>query len=232
MAALQPLRHALLSSIGVDHGFGLRGLRGLAELAGLRCPRQVHGIAVATAQQCAGQDPPPEADAVISEEIGVRIAVVTADCLPILLAGDRGRVVAAVHAGWRGLAGGVISACLAALRERLEKSERVAAVIGPHIGKCCYEVDEPLLGALEERFSEALPRALHQSRTDHARLDLGLLAREALRAEGVENDRIGFVEGACTACDAERFYSYRRDGPETGRLVHFIAAGAQIAEEG
>jgi len=227
VAAPEPLRHALLSSIRVDHGFGLRGL---AELAGLRCPRQVHGAAVATAQQCAGQGPPPEADAVISEEVGVRIAVVTADCLPILLAGDRGRVVAAVHAGWRGLAGGVISACLAALRERLGKSEKVAAVVGPHIGKCCYEVDEPLLGALEERFSETLPRALRQSRPGHARLDLGLLAREALHAEGVESDRIGFLEGACTACDAERFYSYRRDGSETGRLVHFIAAGTQIAE--
>ncbi len=227
MNAPQPLRHALLSNIGVDHGFGQRGL---AELAGLRCPRQVHGVAVAIAQQCAGQDPPPEADAVVSEEIGVRVAVVTADCLPILLAGDRGGVVAAVHAGWRGLAGGVISACLATLRERLGKSEGVAAVIGPHIGKCCYEVDEPVLGAFEERFSETLPRALRQTRPGHAQLDLGLLAREALRAEGVESDRIGFLAGACTACDAERFYSYRRDGPETGRLVHFIAAGTRIAE--
>ncbi len=227
MSALQPLRHALLSNIGVDHGFGLRGL---AKLAGLRCPRQVHGVAVATAQQCAGQDPPPEADAVVSEQIGVRVAVVTADCLPILLAGDRGRVVAAVHAGWRGLAGGVISACLAALRERLGKSEGVAAVIGPHIGKCCYEVDEPVLGAFAERFSETLPRALRQTRPGHAQLDLGLLAREALRAEGVESDRIGLLAAACTACDSERFFSYRRDGPETGRLVHFIAAGARIAE--
>jgi len=225
VAAVQPLRHALLSNIGIDHGFGQRGV---ADLAGLRCVRQVHGVGVVTAQQCAGQGSPPEADAVVSEEIGVRVAVRTADCLPILLAGDRGRVVAAVHAGWRGLAGGVISACLAALRERLEESERVAAAIGPHIGKCCYEVDEPVLGAFEERFSETLPRALHPTRPGHARLDLGLLARAALRAEGVESDQIGFLEGACTACDAERFYSYRREGPETGRLVHFISAGAPI----
>jgi len=225
VSAPQLLRHALLSSIGVDHGFGLRGF---AEPAGLRSPRQVHGVAVATAQQCAGQGPASEADAVVSEEIGVRIAVLTADCLPILLAGERGRVVAAVHAGWRGLAGGVISACLAALRERLGKSERVAAVIGPHIGKCCYEVGEPVLDAFDERFSEILPRALRRTRPGHARLDLGLLAREALRAEGVESDSIGFLEGDCTACDAERFHSYRRDGSEAGRLVHFIAAGASI----
>jgi YfiH family protein len=225
--ATLPLRHALLSSIGVDHGFGLRGL---AEPTGLRCPRQVHGVSVVTAEQCAAQDSRPEADAVVSEQIGVRIGVVTADCLPILLAGDRGRVVAAVHAGWRGLAGGVIGACLLALRERLGRSEKVSAVIGPHIGRCCYEVDEPVLAAFEERFSKTLPSASRPTRPGHARLDLGLLAREALRAEGVESGRIGFLAGACTGCDAERFFSYRREGPETGRLVHFIAARASPAE--
>jgi YfiH family protein len=187
----------------------------------------VHGVAVATAKQCARQGSPPEADAVISEEVGVRIAVVTADCLPILLAGDRGCVVAAVHAGWRGLAGGVINACLAALRERLGKSETIVSVVGPYIRKCCYEVGEPVLDAFEERFSKALPSAMRQTRPGHAHLDLGLLAREALRAEGVESDQIGFLEDACTACDAERFYSYRRDGTGTSRLVHFIAAGAR-----
>jgi len=226
--APRPVRHALLSNIGVDHGFGVRGL---AELAGLRRPRQVHGVAVATAAQCAPDKPAPEADVVISEEVGVRIAVVTADCLPILLAGDRGCVVAAVHAGWRGLAAGIIGACLAALRDRLGKSESVVAAIGPHIGKCCYEVDEPVLAAFEERFADDLPSAVRETRPGHARLDLGLLARRALRAGGVGSDQIGLLEGVCTACDADRFYSYRRDGPETGRLVHFIAAGAG-AEKG
>jgi copper oxidase (laccase) domain-containing protein len=91
-------------------------------------------------------------------------------------------------------------------------------------------VDGPVLDAFEERFSEILPRALRQTRPGHARLDLGLLAREALRAEGVESDWIGFLEGDCTACDAERFHSYRRDGSEAGRLVHFIAAGTLTAE--
>ncbi len=186
----------------------------------------MHGVAVVSDQQCAGRGPAPQADAIVSQQIGVRIGVLTADCLPILLAGDRGGAVAAVHAGWRGLAGGVIGAGVAALRARLASSEGIAAVIGPHIGRCCYEVDEPVIEAFEERFSETLPRALLPTRPGHARLDLGLLAREALRAEGVADDRIGFLEDDCTACDAQRFHSYRRDGREAGRLVHFIAAGA------
>ncbi len=224
MSAPEPLRHPLLSHLGVDHGFGLRGFAGPP---GLRRPRQVHGISVIRAQQFAAQGPPPEADAVVSDQPGVRIAVVTADCVPILLADDDGRLVAAVHAGWRGLAGGVVDACMAALRERTGSAKKVAAVIGPHIGACCYEVDEPVLDAFRARFSAALPRAVRPTRPGHAALDLGLLAREALLAAGVSARRVGSLEGACTACDAERFYSYRRDGPKTGRLVHFIAAGVR-----
>jgi len=230
MSTVQPLRHPLLSSLGIDHGFGLRDC---VEPADLRRPRQVHGISVVDAQQCSAREPGPEADAVVSELIGVRIAVVTADCLPILLAGDRGRVVAAVHAGWRGLACGVIEAGLRALQQRLRArggSDRIRAVIGPHVGMCCYEVDDPVLAALSRRFSETLPGALCPTRPGHARLDLGFLAREALRAGGVASEQIGLLEGTCTACDAGRFYSYRREGPETGRLVHFISARASIAE--
>ena len=223
MNSLLPLRHRFLSDVGVEHGFGLRSL---PEPPGIRRPRQVHGVAVATAQQCA-LEPPPEADAVVSEQVGVRIAVVTADCVPILLASESGSAVAAVHAGWRGIARGVIGAGVSALRLRVARPERITAVIGPHIGPCCYEVDEPVMDALTDRFSSVLPDASRKTRPGHVRLDLGLLARAALAAGGVEPDQIGSLPDVCTACNPERFHSYRRDGAKAGRQIHFIAAGVE-----
>ena len=221
MSSLQPLRHRLLSDVGVDHGFGFRGL---LEPAGIRRPRQVHGAAVATAQQCA-VEPPPEADAVVSEQIGVRVAVATADCVPILLASESGSAVAVVHAGWRGIARGVIGAGVSALQLRVARTERITAVIGPHIGPCCYEVDEPVVEALANRFPDALPSASRTTRPGHVLLDLGQLTRVALAAGGIESGRVGSLPDVCTACDPERFHSYRRDGAKAGRQIHFIAAG-------
>ncbi len=222
MSSLQPLRHCLLKDVGVDHGFGLRGL---LEPPGIRRPRQVHGVAVATAQECA-LEPPPEADAVVSDQIGVRIAVATADCVPILLASESGSAVAAVHAGWRGLARGVIGAGVSALRLKVARRERINAVIGPHIGPCCYEVDEPVVDALADRFPIALPDASRKTRPGHVLLDLGLLAHAELAAGGIEPSQIGSLPDVCTACSPERFHSYRRDGAMAGRQIHFIAAGA------
>jgi YfiH family protein len=214
------LRHPLLSEQGVEHGFGHRDAQPLAVYR----PRQVHGVAVVTAQQCFEQ-PAPEADAIVSDRGGVRIGVLTADCVPILIAVEAGRAVAAVHAGWRGLAGGVIGAAVAALSWRAPQS--VCAVIGPHVGSCCYEVDAPVLDALAERFSDALPAASRATRVGHVLLDLGLLARDALRTAGLPDARIGSIPDACTACQPDRFHSFRRDGSAAGRLTHFIAAKVQ-----
>jgi copper oxidase (laccase) domain-containing protein len=134
--------------------------------------------------------------------------------------------VAAIHAGWRGLAAGVIGAGVAALRAEAGAHARLVAVIGPHIGACCYEVDEPVLGALAPVFGGRLAPQLAATRPGHARLDLGGLAREALLAAGVPADALGALPRACTRCDAERFHSHRRDGAAAGRLHHFIAACA------
>jgi len=209
-----PLRDPLLSERGVEHGFGLRGDPGPSDL---ERPRQVHGTGVhevAVPGDAAGV----EADVIVCNLPGVAVGVVTADCVPILLASADGRSVAAIHAGWRGLCAGVVAAGVAALPE-----PPAAAAIGPHVGACCYEVDAPVLEAVAARFGpEPPPGAVWPGRAGHAALDLGSLAAAELVGAGVPGSAIGRATVACTACDSERFHSYRRDGPRSGRLVHFV----------
>jgi hypothetical protein len=219
---VSPLQHPLLAERGIDHGFGVRGARSPANLV---LTRQVHGARIATEDECAG----PSwlaADGIVGVTPGVPVAVVTADCVPILLADVGGTAVAALHAGWRGLAAGVIAAGVAALGRLVGGPSPLVAAVGPHIGPCCYEVDAPVIDALREGEVPALEAALRPTRPGHAALDLGRIAREALLAAGLARDFVGALPGACTHCDPERFHSYRRDGPAAGRLVHYIAAGS------
>lgn len=216
------LRHPLLEALDVAHGFGTRGS---PAPAGLLRPRQVHGAHVwvnATATAAA----PGEADAIVSAEPARAVGIATADCLPILLASRDGELVAAVHAGWRGLAQGVIPAAVATLGRLAGGRPGLVAALGPHIGPCCYEVDEPVLGPLRERFGAGFEPALGAGRPGHAWLDLGALGRVALLEAGLDPADIGLLPDACTHCDARRFHSYRRDGPRAGRLLHFVAARA------
>ena len=209
------LEHPLLAAAGVRHGFGLRAS---PERPGVRRARQVHGARVVRADEASELG---EADAMLATRPGVEVGVVTADCVPVLVAA--GGAVAAVHAGWRGLAGGVIPSALAALREASAGAAPRAAV-GPCIGPCCYEVDAPVLDAMRQRFGPALDAALAPSRPGHARLDLARLARAALVAAGCAPGAVGDFTGACTRCDPERFHSFRRDGAAAGRLLSWIEA--------
>jgi len=208
------IEHPLLRACGVGHGFGTRGD---AAPPGLLRPRQVHGARVVQAQECA---PGIDADAVVTRAARP-IGVVTADCVPVLAATAGGRAVAAIHAGWRGLAAGVIEAGIDALQREAAR-EPLYAVIGPHIGPCCYEVDAPVLNALRH-FDAHLDAATTACRPGHHQLDLGTLARAALLRAGVSPRAIGAIASSCTSCDAQRFHSYRRDGSRAGRLVHWIA---------
>jgi YfiH family protein len=187
----------------------------------------VHGIDVVQATRSG--EPPGAADAIVSGVPGLCIAVVTADCVPILLADARGHAVAAVHAGWRGLARGVIPRAVAALRQALPPSADLRAVVGPCIGACCYEIDEPVVVAMQPRFGAELGGAARGHGDGHALLDLALLARADLLREGVSPEVIGGFPAACTRCDPDRFHSYRRDGARAGRLLHWIAAGTPQA---
>ncbi len=207
------LRHPALA---VDHGFGTRGA---SEPAACLRPRQVHGNTVVTVAADT-RAPLGEADAVVSTTAGQVLGVVTADCVPILVA--QPGAAAAIHAGWRGLARGVIGAALSALDRTAGPSAERVAVIGPHICAHHYEVDAPVREALASDFGGALEAAFAPTRPGHWALDLGALARDALQRGGLSPHRAVALPDSCTFRDAARFASRRRDGPGGERLVHWI----------
>lgn len=170
--------------------------RRVAGLAGVPVfgARQVHGTGVSIPTRAARE----EADAVVIEGEGRAALVLTADCLPIAVATEH--AVAMVHAGWKGLAEGVIEAALDALAPGVP----VVAAIGPSAGGCCYEVGDDVRSALGEEPVGA-PRTI----------DLRAIAARRLRAGGVAT--VHDVD-LCTMCTApDLFFSHRRDGPATGR---------------
>jgi YfiH family protein len=210
------IRHPLLARQA--HGFGTIGCeapRGLVRV------KQVHGRVVLRATR-ASDAPLGEADAIVCDVPGLSIGVVTADCIPVLIATPSG-AVAAVHAGWRGLAAGVLEASIDALGRIVHDAADAVAVIGPHIGARCYEVDAPVVSALTVRFGDAVDAALRATRPGHFEIELARLAALDLSRAGLAPERIAVLEDACTACDPLRFHSYRRDGPASGRLFHYIA---------
>jgi YfiH family protein len=180
--------------------------------------RQVHGCAVVGGS--AGDGPGAcEADAAVALGPGTVCAVLTADCLPILLCDRAGTRVAAVHAGWRGLAAGV---CEAAVARMQASPADLLAWLGPAIGPGAFEVGSEVRCA----FLAADPGATGAFRPSPAGrwlADIYLLARRRLAALGVDSVWGG---GLCTFDDAQRFFSYRRDGV-TGRMASLIWLDSQ-----
>ena len=179
---------------------------------------QVHGAEVVRAEGDPGAIVKREADALVAEPgSGYAVAVRVADCVPLLV-GDAGSGrVAAIHAGWRGVEAGVVASALAVLGGT---PSRLVAAIGPCIGACCFEVGRDV-GARIARAT--VPQVVVREDGDKAYVDLRLGVRAQLRAAGLADDAIEDV-GGCTRCDRERFYSFRRDGERSGRLVGAIVA--------
>ena len=228
--ALSPLCEPVLIAGGISHAFGRRGSQVPEKTL---FPRQVHGIDVVLASEWEHSEAPP-ADALRASPGGARhIGIVTADCVPILLASSDGVHVAAIHAGWRGLAAGVIEAALQDFEQHAAPAGEVLAAIGPAARSCCYEVNEPVRAGLSERYTDLLDsETLQPGRAGHFQLDLPGLARKVLIEYGVQKTRIGMAQSLCTVCDADQFESYRRDGDASGRLRHFISRREPKSDEG
>lgn len=199
--AVRANRLALCAALGIDPGC-------VAML------RQVHGVEVVTPGPVPGPftgalGPWPDGDALVTTEVARPLVVLGADCPPVLLWRRSAGAVAAAHAGWKGLVGGVVEAAVAALGDPSD----TAAAIGPGVAPCCYPVSAEVRDAFRSRFGEEV--AVGEA------VDLSAAARAALRVAGVPDGAVA-VLGACTSCDTGRFFSHRRDGAGSGRHAGVI----------
>lgn len=178
-----------------------------AEPPRLAWAKQIHSAVVLPAQPglCG------EGDALTTNEAGLALAIFTADCVPVVLAGPEG--IAAVHAGWRGIAAEILPAALASVTTDLSSWK---AWIGPAIGPCCYEVGEEVAA---EVVAASAPEIAVPGPNGRPHLDLQKAARIQLERLGVRE--ISVAPG-CTRCEEEKLWSYRRDGKGGGRNVAFI----------
>ena len=205
--------------------------------------RQIHSAHVVRAS--AVPDKPPKADGQTTDVPGLLLAVQTADCIPVLVADRRRRVVAAFHAGWRGTVKRIVEAGVG--RMRLEFGSRPAdlvAAIGPGVGACCYAVGEEVLSEFESQFTYASDLFCEVDDADAVRrkypmlfltqrapghspigpslhLDLTEANRRQLMAAGVRARAIQMV-GGCTSCQPEMFFSHRAQQGRTGRMMSVI----------
>ncbi len=217
---------SLLSSIqGIRHGFGTAQALvppALVPMWDLRPhKRQVHGTRVAAVE--VPHHPIGDADGFHTAVPGLPVSIITADCVPLLLARRDGSQVAAVHAGWRGLYDGIIPAALAAIGR---SGAPLVAAVGPTICAACYEVSEQLAEDFAQRFA-AMPRDVLLP--SHRHLDLRAIAEHQLRAAGIEEAE---HVGGCTCCARDAggqpiYRSYRRG--DRGSQMH---SGLYITPKG
>ena len=191
---------------------------------------QIHGGAVRTVTTADLKADPYdkvtyEADGLMTDLPGVALVIYSADCIPILFYDPERRVIAAVHAGWRGTAAGIATAAVARMKDVYGcRPENILAAIGPGIGPDCFETHEDVPNAMTAALSTAVLQ--HIKIKENGKFSVDLKGVNAMRLEqaGLDPAHIA-VSQVCTACDQERFWSHRRQGTSRGSM----AAAIQLA---
>jgi len=181
---------------------------------------QVHGAAVVRAERHTPFDKSAKADALVGDDPARVLSVRVADCVPVLLAGDDGRTVAAVHAGWRGVVGGAVAAALSAMNGA---AGRCFAAIGPCIGGDAFEVGGEVVEEFFRAFGDAAPLVRRVGEKGY--IDLREAVRLQLLRAGLTPEQIDTTD-RCTHRDADEFFSHRRENGVTGRMAAIIAPAA------
>jgi len=191
--------------------------------------RQVHSTVVVLANASnAGQQTPCEGDGLITAEPGLLLGVQTADCIPVLVADRKRRVVAAFHAGWRGTVNGIVESGVGRMqREFCSQPEDLTAAIGPGIGPCCYAVGEEVLSSFLAQFAYArdlfheTPQIDPYTKRPSLHVDLVEANRRQLLAAGLAPSAIHRT-GGCTHCMHDLFFSHRASHGHAGRMMSVI----------
>lgn len=160
----------------------------------------------------------PSTDGFLTVSPTILLGMGFADCVPIFLSDQDGSFVGLLHAGWRGTAHQISRVAVQMLTERGMRPERMLVGIGPAIGRCCYEVDEPVRSQLVSAVGEEVFESTDAS---HWRLDLKMANRILLERAGIRSENIA-VSDLCTGCRRDLFYSYRMEGRGTGRMGGYI----------
>jgi purine-nucleoside/S-methyl-5'-thioadenosine phosphorylase / adenosine deaminase len=195
----------------LKHGFGSRHANPQADVT----LRQIHSDLVRVASGLVDRE--CEGDALITDVPGQSIGIRTADCVPVLLADARRRVIAAVHAGWRGTAACIVKKAIEQLRQKYgTEAADLAAAIGPSIRACCYEVSPNVAN----EFSR-WPKTVRQFAGTKPHVDLALANFLQMEETGVPASSI-FDSQLCTACRTDLFFSFRREPANPGRMLSVI----------
>jgi polyphenol oxidase len=200
----------LTSSIGCGAGQPLR-------------VHQVHGREVATVDSNQDFDTDCKADAIVSRDSRRVISIRTADCVPVLISSGDGSIVAAVHAGWRGIVAGVIPAAIGRMLDEAEGSSanKFVAAVGPCIGHDAFEVGPEVLAEFERIFGDSAP--ISRTIGGKGKADLRRAAEMQLISGGLRAENVDSTD-RCTVAHREEFFSHRRERGITGRMAAVIAA--------
>jgi len=182
--------------------------------------RQVHGDHIVEVKDKKMKEA-GEADGMMTSEDDIFLAVLTADCVPLLFVAPKEKLVAAVHAGWRGTLAGIVEKTVRLFNDQYGVSpDNLEVALGPSIGPCCYEVKEDVTGPLMKKWGKlTTPSVLVKEGKSF--VNLRRLNRDILRESGVPGKQLHEV-GPCTRCARDEFFSYRGDGGETGRQMSFV----------
>lgn len=195
------------------------------EIGGMITAQQVHSatVRIVTAEEAGRgaldrESRIPATDALVTNQPGICLMVLSADCVPVLLFEPEKRVIAAVHAGWKGTAANIVVKTVQVMQENFGcDPQQLVAAIGPSIGKCCFEVGEEVGQVFQRLFPGDQTIVDIGKRPGKYQVDLWETNRKELLACGMKNENIE-VADMCSVCHPDRFFSYRREGEKAGRF--------------